>query len=209
MAEVRIVTEPRTEFGKGAARRVRRENKVPAVLYGHGGAPRHLTLPGHELMLALKTANVLLALDIDGVPELALPKDVQRDPLRGSLKHVDLVVVRRGEKVVVDVAINVVGDLAPDGVLNQEHNSVQVETEATHIPTGIEVDISTIPVGGHVSAGDLALPPGSTLVTDPEALVVAVAAAATAEQAEAELADAESEAGIVHEEKTEDPAGEA
>lgn len=204
MAEVRITTESRTEFGKGAARRVRREGKVPAVLYGHGSAPRHLTLPGHELMMALKTANVLLALDIDGASELALPKDVQRDPLRGTLKHLDLVVVRRGEKVVVDVPVTVVGDLAPDGVLNQEHNTVQVETEATHIPSGIEVDISTVPVGGHVSAGDLVLPEGSTLVTDPEALVLGVAAAATAEQLEAELAEAEAEAGIVHEEKADE-----
>ncbi len=117
MSEVRIAAEQRTEFGKGAARRVRRANKVPAVLYGHGAAPRHISLPGHELMLALKTPNVLLAIDVEGATELALPRDIQRDPVRNVLEHVDLVVVRRGERVVVDVPVNVTGDTTSDVLL--------------------------------------------------------------------------------------------
>ena len=135
MSEVRIAAEPRTEFGKGAARRTRRAGKVPAVLYGHGTDPRHISLPGHELMLALKSANVLLRLQgLDGGDELALPKDVQRDPLKGFLEHVDLIVVTRGEKVTVEVPVQLTGDIAPDGMLDQQMIQVSVEAEATHIP---------------------------------------------------------------------------
>ena len=209
MSEVRIAAERRTEFGKGAARRVRRDHKVPAVLYGHGTAPRHLALPGHELMLALKTPNALLSLELDGGRELALPKDVQRDPVRNVLEHVDLVLVRRGEKVTVDVPVHMVGEVAMGGLVNLDHATVQVEAEATHIPAAIEVDISGIAVGSHVTAGELRLPAGTSLAGDPDALVVGVSAAPTAEQVEAELAEAEAGAGIVHEEKAEEaPAGE-
>ena len=123
MSEVRITAESRTEFGKGAARRIRRAKKVPAVLYGHGTDPRHISLPGHELMLALKTSNVLLTLDIDGKDELALPKDIQRDPIKGFLEHVDLVVVRRGEKVTVEIGVHLVGEAAPDTFVTTEMNS--------------------------------------------------------------------------------------
>ena len=199
MSEVRIAAESRTEFGKGAARRIRRDNKVPAVLYGHGTAPRHISLPGHELMLALKTANVLLTLDIDGSDELALPKDVQRDPIKGFLEHVDLVVVRRGEKVTVEIPVHVVGDAAPDTLVNLELTALSVETEATHIPTGVDVSVEGLPPGSQIHAKDVALPSGTTLATDEEALVVNVTAAPTAEQVEAELAEAEAEVGIVHE----------
>jgi large subunit ribosomal protein L25 len=197
--EVRIATEPRTEFGKGAARRIRREAKVPAVLYGHGADPRHISLPGHELMLALKTANVLLTLDIEGKDELALPKDVQRDPIKGFLEHVDLVVVRRGEKVTVEIPVHVVGTAAPETLVNLDLNTLSVEAEATHIPSGVDVSVEGLEVGTQIHAGDLALPDGTTLVTDPEALVVAITAAPTAEQLEAELAEAEAEVGIVAE----------
>ena len=199
MPEVRIATESRTEFGKGAARRIRRDNKVPAVLYGHGAEPRHISLPGHELMLALKTANVLLTLDINGSDELALPKDVQRDPIRGHLEHVDLVVVRRGEKVTVEIPVHVVGDAVPDTLVNLEQTTLSVETEATHIPSGVEVSVEGLKVGDQIHARDVKLPAGTTLVTDPENLIVNVVAATTAEELDAELAEAEAELGIVHE----------
>ena len=198
MSEVRIAAESRTEFGKGAARRIRRDNKVPAVLYGHGTEPRHISLPGHELMLALKTANVLLTLDIEGKDQLALPKDVQRDPIKGFLEHVDLVVVRRGEKVTVEIAIHVTGDAAPETLVNLDTTTLSVEAEATSIPTGVDVSVEGLGVGDQIHAKDVSLPSGVTLVTDPDALVINVTAAPTAEQLEAELAEAEAEAGIEH-----------
>ena len=142
MPEVHIAARTRDEFGKGAARRVRREGLVPAVLYGHGTDTRHLTLPGHELMLALKTPNVLLYLDgLGSGSEIALPKSVQRDPVKGFLEHVDLILVRRGEKVTVDVQIRVTGDVAPDGMLEQQLVQIPVEAEATSIPQAIDVDV--------------------------------------------------------------------
>ena len=199
MAEVRIAAEPRTEFGKGAARRVRRANKVPAVLYGHGADVRHISLPGHELMLALKTQNALLSIEMNGKTELALPKAVQRDPIKGFLEHVDLVVVRRGEKVTVDIAVHVVGDSAPDTLVSLDHPTLSVEAEATHLPTGFDVPVDGLPAGSQVHAKDVQLPDGVTLVTDPEALVVNITAAPTSEQVEADLAEAEADAGIVQE----------
>ena len=209
MSEVRITAESRTEFGKGAARRIRRDKKVPAVLYGHGTDPRHISLPGHELMLALKTSNVLLTLDIDGKDELALPKDIQRDPIKGFLEHVDLVVVRRGEKVTVEIGVHLVGEAAPDTFVTTDLNSLSVEAEATNIPTGVDVSIEGLQVGAQIHAKDVTLPDGVTLVTDPEALVVNVTAATTAEEVEAELAEAEAEVGIVHEATDEEQAAQA
>lgn len=189
MSEVRIAAEPRTEFGKGAARRARRAGKVPAVLYGHGTDPRHITLPGHDLMLALKTPNVLLRLDgVEGADNLVLPKAVQRDAIKGFLEHVDLLVVKKGEKVNVEIAVTLAGDIAPGGVLNQELVQIEVETEATHIPEGVEHDIEGLEVGTHVTAADLKLPNGVELVTDPETLVLTVAAERTEEELEAETA---------------------
>lgn len=186
MSEVRIAAEPRTEFGKGAARRVRRAHKVPAVLYGHGAAPRHLSLPGHELMMALKTPNALLVLDIDGASEMALPKAVQRDPIKGFLEHVDLLLVRRGERVVVEVAINVVGAIQPGGLLDHDLVTLAVEADATAIPQSIEISVEGLGVGNAIHAGQVALPEGVTLRTDPEALVLNVLAERTVEQQEAE-----------------------
>lgn len=197
MAEVRISAEPRSEFGKGAARRVRRSHKVPAVLYGHGTPPRHVSLPGHELMLALKTANVLLLLEgLDGGDELALPKAVQRDAVSGHLEHVDLLLVRRGEKVTIEIPVHVTGALASEGFLDQQLVTLAVEAEATHIPQQLEVSIEGLEIGQSVHAKDVPLPTGSSLQTDPEAVVVHIAAAATAAQVEAELAEAEAEVGI-------------
>ena len=191
MPEVTIAAEARTEFGKGAARRTRREGRVPAVLYGHGTDTRHLSLPGHALMLALKTPNVLLRLDgLKDGSEIALPKAVQRDPVRGYIEHVDLILVRRGEKVTVEVPIRVTGDIAPDGMLDQQLVQIPVEAEATSIPQGIDVDVEGMEIGAAVHAGDLKLPGGVSLQVDPEALVLHVIAQPTAEEPEAEAAEA-------------------
>jgi large subunit ribosomal protein L25 len=196
VSEVRIAAEPRTEFGKGPARRTRRAGRVPAVLYGHGTDPRHITLPGHELMLALKTANVLLRVEgLDGGAELALPKDVQRDPLKGFLEHVDLVVVTRGEKVTVEVPIQVVGEIGPDGMLDQQLVQVSLEAEATHIPQAIEVDVEGMAVGDAVHAKDLKLPSGATLDAEEDTLVLHVIAAPTAAQLDADLGEGEAAEG--------------
>jgi large subunit ribosomal protein L25 len=181
VSEVRIVAESRTEFGKGPARRTRRAGKVPAVLYGHGDKPRHYALPGHELMLALKhDSNVLLTLQTDDGEQLALPKVVVRHPIRRTLEHVDLVAVRKGEKVTVEVPITLVGEAERDVLVDQQLTTLSVEAEATHLPD-------------HVEAKAVVLPAGTTLVTDPEHVVVAGLATPTAEQLDAELAEAEAE----------------
>ena len=194
MPEVRITAEPRTEFGKGPARRERRAGRVPAVLYGHGTDPRHVSLPGHDVLLALRTANVLIRLEgLPGGSQLALPKAVQRDAIRGSVEHVDLIMVRRGEKVTVEVPVTVTGEVAPDGLLDQQLIQIAVEAEATNIPPGIEVDIEGMEIGASVHAGDLKLPNGVTLVVEPDILVLHVIAAPTAEQIEAELGAGEAE----------------
>ena len=190
MPEVKIAAETREDFGKGAARRVRREGKVPAVLYGHGTETRHLTLPGHDLMLALKTSNALIRLEgLEHGAELALPKAVQRDAVRGSIEHVDLILVRRGEKVTVDIPVTVTGDIVSGGgVLDQQLVQITVEAEATHIPQGIEVDVTGMDIGDSVHASDLILPQGTTLQVEPDTLVLHVIAPASVEAAEAEAA---------------------
>ncbi|WP_017613701.1 50S ribosomal protein L25/general stress protein Ctc [Nocardiopsis salina] len=193
MSEVRIAAEPRTEFGKGAARRVRRAGKVPAVLYGHGTEPRHLNLPGHELMLALKTPNVLMRIDGVGKDNLALPKSVQRDAIKGFVEHVDLLVVAKGEKVEVEIPVTVTGEVQTPGVLNQELVAVAVEAEATHIPEGVEIDVEGLESGEIRTAGDLKLPAGTTLVTDAETTVLTVYTPQTEDEAAEEEA-AEEEA---------------
>ena len=191
MPEVRIEAELRTEFGKGAARRTRRAGRVPAVIYGHGTQVRHLSLPEHELMLALKTPNVLIRLEgLPGRAGLALPKAVQRDPLKGAIEHVDLIEVRRGEKVTVDIPVRVTGEVFPGGLLDQQLVQIPVEAEATNLPDGIDVDVAGMEVGAAVHARDLTLPEGTTLQVDPDALVLHVLAERTAEQLEAELGEA-------------------
>jgi large subunit ribosomal protein L25 len=180
--EVRIAAEARDEFGKGAARRTRREGRVPAVLYGHGTETRHVSLPAHDLMLALKTPNVLLRLEgLKHGSEIALPKAVQRNPIKGVIEHVDLILVRRGEKVTVEVPIRVTGNIAPDGLLDQQLVQISVEAEATNIPQGIDVDVEGMEIGSAVHAADLVLPRGVSLQADPEALVLHVIAQPTAE----------------------------
>jgi large subunit ribosomal protein L25 len=184
--EVHIAAQARDEFGKGAARRIRREGLVPAVLYGHGTETRHLTLPGHELMLALKTPNVLLYLDgLKAGSEIALPKSVQRDPIKNVLEHVDLILVRRGEKVTVEVPLRVTGDIAPgEGILNQQLVQIAVEADATKIPQGIDVDVEGMDVGDAVHASDLKLPQGVTLQVEPDTLVLHVIAQQAVEEPE-------------------------
>jgi large subunit ribosomal protein L25 len=186
--EVRIDAEPRTEFGKGPSRRIRNAGKVPAVLYGHHAEPEHLILPGHDVLMAMRTANVLIRLEgLPGGAQLALPKAVQRDPIKGWVEHVDLLLVRRGEKVTVDVPIALTGEIAPDGMLDQQLVQISVEAEATNIPPSIEVDIEGLEVGAAVHAGDLKLPAGASLAEEADALVLHIIAAPTAEQLEADL----------------------
>lgn len=190
MPEVRIVAEPRTEFGKGPARRMRSAGRVPAVLYGHGTETRHVTLPGHQLLMALKTPNVLIQVEgLSGSSQLTLPKAVQRDPIRGDIEHVDLILVRRGEKVTVEIPVQVTGEVEPGGLLDQQMVRLSVEAEATQIPQGITVDVEGMEIGASVHAGDLDLPSGVTLAAEPELLVLHVLAAPTAEQIEAELGE--------------------
>lgn len=192
MSEVRIAAELRNEFGKGAARKIRRANKVPAVLYGHGTETKHLTLPGHDLLLALRTPNVLIRLQGEGVNEIALPKGVQRDPIKGFLEHVDLLLVKRGEKVVVEIPVTVTGDPIGSAIVEQQLVTISVETEATHIPTGVEVDVDGKDAGFAVHASDLNLPEGTTLAGDADALVLQVIGAPVADLGEGEAAEGES-----------------
>jgi large subunit ribosomal protein L25 len=175
MSEIVLSCTPRVEFGKGAARRLRRADQVPAVVYGHGTDPVHLALPGHDTMLALKQRNALVTLAVGDERTLALPKHIQRDPLRGSIEHVDFVVVKRGEKVVVDVAVHTVGDVLGHGILTVEHATLSVRADATNIPTAVEVDVTGFEAGASVHAGEIVLPDGVELVTDAEAVVVLVA----------------------------------
>ncbi|RKN37738.1 50S ribosomal protein L25/general stress protein Ctc [Streptomyces hoynatensis] len=175
MADVKIGAEVRKEFGKGAARRIRRADKVPAVIYGHGGEPVHVTLPGHELMLALKTPNVLITLDIEGRDELVIPKAVQRDPIKGFLVHLDLLVVKRGEKVTVEVPLHTEGELAPGGgLLEHVLSALPVEAEATHIPEALTVSVEGLEPGASVLAKDVPLPAGTSLAVDGEDVVLQV-----------------------------------
>jgi large subunit ribosomal protein L25 len=195
MSEVKLAAETRTEFGKGAARRIRRDNKVPVVLYGHGTDPVHLTLPGHDLLLALRTPNVLISLDIDGkTNELAIPKAVQRDPLKGFLEHVDLLLVKRGEKVTVEVPVHTEGELAPGGnLLEHVLDALPVDAEATHIPEAVTVSIEGLEAGASIHAKDITLPQGVSLAVDEDAVVLQVLQA-QAEETEGEAAEEGEEA---------------
>ena len=188
MTETKLVATIRTSFGKGAARSVRREGNIPAVMYGHGTDPVHISLPGHQTMMALKLANALLTIEIDGKDQLALAKDVQRDVLTRFIDHIDLVIVRLGEKVTVDVPIHVVGTAVVDTVVTVENNTVQLAVEATQIPERVEVSVEGVKPGTQILARDLVLPEGAQLVTDAEILIVNVTQAISEEALEAELA---------------------
>jgi large subunit ribosomal protein L25 len=191
MSEVKLSAETRTEFGKGAARRIRRENKVPVVLYGHGTEPKHLSLPGHDLLLALRTPNVLISLSIDGkATELAIPKSVQRDPLKGFLEHVDLLLVKRGEKVAVEVPVVVEGEVAPGaGLVELVQAALSVEAEATHIPESVTVSVEGFEAGTSVVAKDVELPKGVSLAGDEDAIVLSVVAPQAEEPAAEEAGE--------------------
>ena len=191
--EIRLVADSRTEFGKGAARRIRRAGKVPAVMYGHGTDPVHIALPGHETLLALRTANALLSIEIDGgKPQLALPKQVQRDPIKGFLEHVDLVVVRRGEKVSVEVPLHVIGgDSLSGGIVSMDQQSITLEAEATRIPAQIEIDVTGMEAGQQITAADLKLPEGSAFHGEPTDLILSIAAPISEEALEASLSGEE------------------
>lgn len=197
----KIDAEQRNEFGKGAARRIRRADKIPAVVYEHGNDPMHVTLPGHQTMMALKNggANALLDLTIEGKSQLALTKHVQMDPIRRHIEHVDFVAVKRGEMVVVEIPIHLVGTAAPDSLVVTENATVQVEADATLIPELLEISIQDAPLGTMILAKDLELPKGVTLIDDEELLLVNVTQQLSAEALEADLAEAEAEVGIEHE----------
>jgi large subunit ribosomal protein L25 len=187
VSEVRLPAEVRSEFGKGGARRTRRAGKIPAVIYGHGDDPRHVSLPAHEFTAAIRNGgtNVLLTLEIEGQDQLVIPKAIQRHAIKGTFDHVDLLSVRRGEKVTVDVPLSIVGEVVAGGLLAQEHTSVTLQAEATHLPTEIEVSIAGVQIGSHVTAGDLTLPEGAVLAGDPEQMLLAVHEAPTAADLEA------------------------
>ena len=208
MSESHIQAESRTEFGKGAARRIRRADKVPAVLYGHGTDPVHITLPGHATMLALKHGglNALLTISVDGQEQLALPKQIQRDPIKGFLEHLDLIIVRKGEKVTVDIPVHLVGEPGPDALIVTETTSISVEAEATHIPEALEVSVEGAQVGDQILAKDLVVPTGLTVLLDEDTMIVNVTHAPTAEEVDSELSEAEAEVGIDRDESDEDAA---
>ncbi|HYU67200.1 MAG TPA: 50S ribosomal protein L25/general stress protein Ctc [Jatrophihabitantaceae bacterium] len=188
MSEVRLSAEPRTEFGKGGARRTRRAGKIPAVIYGHGADPRHVSLPAREFGHAIKHggANVLLTLDLEGSQQLAIPKAIQRHPIKGVYEHVDLLAVRSGEKVRIEVPLTIVGEIVRGGLLAQENMTVSIEAEATHLPTEIEVSIEGLEIGSHITAADLNLPAGAVLAGESEQVMLLIQEAPTAEQLEAE-----------------------
>ena len=209
MSEIRIVAESRTEFGKGPARRTRRAGKVPAVLYGHGDKPRHYALPGHELMLALKhDANALLTLQTEDGEQLALPKVIVRDPIKRTLEHIDLVAVRKGEKVTVEVPIQLIGKAGPDTLVDQQTMTLTIEADATKLPDHVEVSIEGLAPGKHITAKDITLAPGTTLAQDPDHVIVQGLGVVSEEQLEAELdaAAAELAPDVVEEAPAEEPA---
>jgi large subunit ribosomal protein L25 len=209
VAEAVIAAETRTEFGKGAARRTRRAGKIPAVLYGHGTDPQHLSLPELEFKRIVREQgrNAVLTLDISGTPQLALTKTVVQHPIRPYIEHVDLLVIRRGEKVTVDVTIVVTGAAAPGTMVSQELNTLQVDADVSSIPDQIEVSVEGLKIGTQIQAGDLRLPANTTLSADADLLVVNIVAAPTEADLEAEI-DTEG-AGVVQEPTDAEQAAEA
>jgi large subunit ribosomal protein L25 len=200
VSEIVITAERRTEFGKGAARRLRRDKKIPVVVYGHGEDTQHLALPAHELMLAMKQSNTLLSLQLEGGAQLVLPKAVQRDPVRHTIEHVDLVAVRTDEKVTVEVLVRAEGKIAPGGLMEHVHDTITIESEATNIPSELVVDVTGLEVGQSVRASQIALPAGVVLIAEPETVIVHVLGAQSAEieeaavEGEAEVTDEAPEA---------------
>ncbi|GAA3019044.1 50S ribosomal protein L25/general stress protein Ctc [Microbacterium dextranolyticum] len=189
--DAKVVAETRENFGKGYARRLRAAGRIPAVIYGHGTDPVHVSLPGHQVALLIRRANAVLELDIAGAEQLALVKDVQKDPVTQIIEHIDLLVVKKGEKIQVDVPVVIVGEPFSGTIANLDNATVSLEVEATHIPENVEVDVEGLEDGTHITAADLTLPKGASLVTEPETLVVAISvpAATLAEADEIAAAD--------------------
>ena len=202
----KVVAEVRENFGKGFARRLRAAGKIPAVIYGHGTEPQHVALPGHQVSLLIRKANALLDLDIAGKAELALVKDVQKDPVHQVIEHIDLLVVKKGEKIQVDVPVVVVGEPFAGTIANLDNATVALEVEATHIPQNIEVDVEGLEDGTHITAADLTLPKWATLATDAETLIVAISVPVAALEAEEEIAEADAEVAAEQSEAAEEAA---
>jgi large subunit ribosomal protein L25 len=191
--DTKVHAELRENFGKGFARRLRAAGKIPAVIYGHGTDPVHVALPGHQMSLLIRRANAVLELDLGGTEQLTLVKDVQRDPVRQIIEHIDLLVVKKGEKVDVEVPVVVVGESAPGTMANLDTATLRLQVEATHIPEHIEVSVEGREEGDHITAGDIALPKGASLVDDAELLIVAISVPAAVEAEEAAEGEAETE----------------
>jgi large subunit ribosomal protein L25 len=197
VSEVKISAEPRTEFGKGGARRTRRAGLVPAVLYGHGEAPRHIALPAREFAAAIRHGGINQVFSIavtDGTEALALPKAIQRDPIKDTFEHVDLLIVRRGERVTVEVPVHLLGEAAKGTLVMHEHDRISITADALSLPEFLEASIEGLEAGSHVTAGDVALPAGADLAADPELVVAVVTMAPTAEQLEGAVEAPEAEA---------------
>ena len=196
MSEVKISAEPRTEFGKGGARRTRRAGLVPAVLYGHGEKPQHIALPAREFAAAIRHGglNQVFTIDIDGGTTLALPKAIQRDPIKDTYEHVDLIIVKRGEKVTVDIRVVLTGEPARNTLVMHENDTLSVSADALHLPETLEVSIDGLEAGSNVTAGDVQLPKGVELIADPELVIAVVAAAPTAAEMEGDTGEAEAAA---------------
>ncbi|WP_127818753.1 50S ribosomal protein L25/general stress protein Ctc [Microbacterium sp. CPCC 204701] len=191
--DTKVQAELRENFGKGFARRLRAAGKIPAVIYGHGTDPVHVALPGHQTALLIRRANAVLELDVNGTHQLTLVKDVQRDPVHQIIEHIDLLVVKKGEKVQVEVPVVVVGEPFAGTIVNLDAQTIALEVEATHIPQHIEVDVEGREDGTHITAADLKLPKGAVLAADPEVLVVAISVPAATLAAEDEIAEADAE----------------
>ena len=206
--DTKVHAELRENFGKGFARRLRAAGKIPAVIYGHGTDPVHVALPGHQVSLLIRRANALLELDVNGTQHLTLVKDVQKDPVHQIIEHIDLLVVKKGEKIQVDVPVVVVGEPFAGTIANLDNATVLLEVEATHIPQNIEVDVEGLEDGARITAADLTLPKGASLVVDPETLIVAVSVPTAALAAEEEIAEADAEVAAEQSEEAAEEAAE-
>jgi large subunit ribosomal protein L25 len=206
--DTKVHAEVRENFGKGFARRLRAAGKIPAVIYGHGTDPLHVALPGHQVALLIRRANAVLELDVEGTQQLTLVKDVQKDPVHQIIEHIDLLVVKKGEKVEIDVPIIVVGEPFPGTIANLDNSTVTIQAEATHIPQNIEVDVEGLEDGTHITAADLKLPKGSTLIADPELLIVAISVPLDTLAAEDEIAEADAEVAAEQSEESDEAAAE-
>lgn len=206
--DTKVVAEVRENFGKGYARRLRAAGKIPAVIYGHGTDPVHVSLPGHQVSLLIRRANAVLELDVAGKQQLTLVKDVQKDPVHQIIEHIDLLVVKKGEKIQVDVPVVVVGEPFAGTIANLDNATVLLEVEATHIPQNIEVDVEGLEDGVRITAADLTLPKGASLVVDPETLIVAVSVPTAALAAEEEIAEADAEVAAEQSEEAAEEAAE-